>query len=66
MRKLVRGGGGTPTFLSSHPAVPDRLKVLERSIASGPTNRCGSDSRVESCGLDEAAYQSQVKQRYSI
>jgi beta-barrel assembly-enhancing protease len=66
MRKLVRGGGGSPTFLSTHPAVPDRLKVLERSIATSPTNRCSSDSRVESCGLDEAAYQSQVKQRFSI
>ncbi len=66
MQKLVRGGGGSPTFLSTHPAVPDRLKALQRSIASGPTNRCSSDSRLESCGLDEAAYQSQVKRRFSI
>jgi beta-barrel assembly-enhancing protease len=65
MRKLVRSDGGTPTFLSSHPAVPDRLKALERSIASSPTNRCSSDSRLESCGLDEPAYQAQVKQRFS-
>jgi beta-barrel assembly-enhancing protease len=65
MRKLVRGGGGSPTFLNSHPAVPDRLKALERAIAAGPTNRCSADSRAESCGLDETAYQSQVKQRFS-
>ncbi len=66
MQKLVRGGGGSPTFLSTHPAVPDRLKALEKSIAAGPTNRCSSDSRLESCGLNEAAYQAQVKQRSSI
>jgi beta-barrel assembly-enhancing protease len=64
MRKLVRGGSGTPTFLSSHPAVPARIKALEKEIATGATNRCSSDRRLESCGLDETAYQSQVKQRF--
>lgn len=63
MRKLVRSSG-TPTFLSSHPAVPDRLKALERTITAGPTNRCDSNARLESCGLDDAAYQSQVKRRF--
>jgi predicted Zn-dependent protease len=66
MQKLVRSGGGSPTFLNTHPAVPDRLKALQRAIAAGPTNRCSSDSRLESCGLDETAYQSQVKQRFLI
>jgi beta-barrel assembly-enhancing protease len=66
MRKLVRGGGRSPTFLSSHPAVPDRIKALEQAIATSPSNRCNSDRRLEGCGLDEAAYQSQVKQRFSI
>jgi beta-barrel assembly-enhancing protease len=64
MRKLLRSSGGTPTFLSSHPAVPDRLKALERTITSGPTNRCDSNARLESCGLNDSAYQTQVKRRF--
>ena len=63
MRKLLRSGGGTPTFLSTHPAVPDRLKALERSITAGPTNRCDSNARLESCGLNDGVYQSQIRRR---
>jgi beta-barrel assembly-enhancing protease len=63
MRKLLRSSGGTPTFLSSHPAVPDRLKALERAITAGPTNRCDSNARLESCGLNDGVYQSQIRRR---
>lgn len=63
MRKLLQSGGGSPTFLSTHPAVPARLKALDSAIRSGPTNRCDENSRLPVCGLDDAAYQSAVRQR---
>lgn len=63
MRKLLQGGGGSPTILSTHPAVPDRLRALDSAIRSGPTNRCDADSRLSICGLDEAAYQGAARQR---
>jgi beta-barrel assembly-enhancing protease len=65
MQKLVSGGNG-PTFLSTHPAVPDRLRKLQQAIKAGPTNRCDSDPRLANCGLDDAAYQANVKQRVNI
>ncbi|MGB8698071.1 MAG: M48 family metallopeptidase [Thermosynechococcaceae cyanobacterium] len=61
MRKLLRSGGGGPTVLSTHPGVPDRLKALEQAIKTGPSNRCDTNSRLESCGLDTLAYQAKVK-----
>ncbi|MGF1601513.1 MAG: M48 family metallopeptidase [Thermosynechococcaceae cyanobacterium] len=63
MKKLLRSGGGTPTFLSTHPAVPDRLKALERAIQSGPQNECDRNPRQQSCGLDDQAYQNAIRQR---
>jgi beta-barrel assembly-enhancing protease len=63
MRKLIQSGGGSPTFLSTHPAVPARLKALDSAIRSGPTNRCDENRRLSTCGVDGAAYQSAVKQR---
>jgi predicted Zn-dependent protease len=63
MRKLLRGSGGSPTILSTHPAVPDRLRALDSAIRSGPTNRCDQNDRLAACGLDEAAYQSATRQR---
>lgn len=65
MQKLVRGGS-SPTILSSHPAVPARLRALEKAIASGMRNRCNEDGSAQICGLDEQAYASQVKQRLLI
>jgi beta-barrel assembly-enhancing protease len=66
MRKLLQGGSSSSTILSTHPAVPDRLKALDKAIRSGTTNRCDEDSRLPICGLDNAAYQSAVRQRTSI
>jgi beta-barrel assembly-enhancing protease len=63
MRKLLQGGGGSPTFFSTHPAIPTRLKALDNAIRSGPTNRCDESPRLPVCGLDDAAYQSAVRQR---
>jgi beta-barrel assembly-enhancing protease len=66
MRKLLSPRGNGPTFLSTHPAVPDRLKALDSAIKSGPTNRCDADPRLSTCGLDDVAYQSTIKQRITI
>jgi beta-barrel assembly-enhancing protease len=63
MRKLLRGSGGSPTILSTHPAVPDRLRALDSAIRSGPTNRCDQNDRLAICGLDEGAYQNAARQR---
>jgi beta-barrel assembly-enhancing protease len=63
MKKLLRSGGGTPTFLSTHPAVPDRLRALERSIQNGATNGCDRNPRQQSCGLDSQAYQQAIRSR---
>jgi beta-barrel assembly-enhancing protease len=62
MRKLLQRSSGA-SILSTHPAVPDRLKALDRAIRSGSTNRCDADSRLPICGLDETQYQSAVRQR---
>ena len=65
MRKLLQAdrGGGGPRFLSTHPAVADRVKALESAIRTGPTNACDEDSRADRCGLDSEAYASEVKTR---
>jgi beta-barrel assembly-enhancing protease len=63
MRKLLQGGGGSPTILSTHPAVPDRLRALDSAIRSGPTNRCDQNDRLAVCGLDEGTYQGAARQR---
>jgi beta-barrel assembly-enhancing protease len=63
MKKLLSGGGGTPTFLSTHPAVPDRLKALQGSIEKGANNKCDRNPSIQSCGLNSQSYQQQVKNR---
>lgn len=64
MQKLLRPGG-TPTFLSTHPAVPDRVNALNKAIQTGPKNSCDSNSSTPSCGLDVTTYQQKVKNRLS-
>jgi len=34
MKKLMKGGGSLPTFLSTHPATPERIQALEQQIAT--------------------------------
>ena len=62
MRKLL-GGGGSPTFLSTHPAVPDRITELQNLIQSGPTNDCDGASLPSYCGTDRDEYNREIKSR---
>ena len=62
MSKLL-GGRQAPTFLSTHPAVPARLRALDQMIKEGPRNECDSDRIPASCGVDEAEYRARVKSR---
>lgn len=55
MRKLV-SSRSTPTFLSTHPAVPDRIVRLENDIQSGPQNECDRNPNLSSCGLSQSRY----------
>jgi beta-barrel assembly-enhancing protease len=62
MQKLL-GGGSPPTFLSTHPAVPDRLQALEVEVANGPSNGCDRNPPPVACGLDKVAYQNRIARR---
>jgi len=55
MQKLLEAGGGsTPTFLSTHPATSERIKLLRRDI-NPATERNGN-------GLDKGDYQNKIRQ----
>ncbi|MEM9138047.1 MAG: M48 family metallopeptidase [Cyanobacteria bacterium P01_F01_bin.42] len=60
MRKLL-SGSRPPTFLSTHPAVPDRISQLESQISAGYTNACDRGDIPVSCGTNESLYQQDVK-----
>ncbi len=62
MRKLV-SSRSTPTFLSTHPAVPDRVVRLENDIQSGPQNECDRNPDLISCGLSQSRYRQIVGRR---
>jgi len=62
MQKLV-SNRSTPTFLSTHPATPDRIERLEQYIQSGPKNVCDSNPDLRSCGLSESRYRQLVGSR---
>lgn len=62
MRKLLKQRS-TPTFLSTHPAVPDRIEALEKSIRTGPGNSCRQSPATTACGLNNTTYQQSVKSR---
>jgi beta-barrel assembly-enhancing protease len=64
MQKLLRPGS-TPTFMSTHPAVPDRIKALDKAIQTGPKNSCDSSTNAPSCGMDVTNYQQKIKNRLS-
>ncbi|VEP11440.1 Peptidase family M48 [Hyella patelloides LEGE 07179] len=52
MKKLLEGGNSVPTFLSTHPATSERIKLLEANISEQSAN-AGK-------GLDRQAYQNQI------
>jgi beta-barrel assembly-enhancing protease len=60
MQKLL-GGTRTPTFLSTHPAVPDRITKLEELVRSGTQNSCSGDRNPVSCGVDENLYNREIR-----
>lgn len=62
MKKLL-SNRRTPTFLSTHPAVPNRLKALQVAIENGSTNQCDRNPSLQSCGLDTQSYQQNVRNR---
>jgi beta-barrel assembly-enhancing protease len=52
MKKLLESGGSVPTFLSTHPATGERIKLLQAEIPARSAN-AGK-------GLDKQAYKSQI------
>jgi beta-barrel assembly-enhancing protease len=52
MKKLLESGSSVPTFLSTHPATSERIKLLQAKI---PTQSANAGK-----GLDKQAYQSQI------
>ena len=52
MQKLLQAGGSTPSFLSTHPATSERIKILQGQI-NGQTANVGD-------GLDNRAYKSRI------
>ncbi|WP_330485218.1 M48 family metallopeptidase [Tumidithrix elongata] len=57
MQKLVNSGGGTPAFLNSHPATPDRINALNELIRQNNLASAGG-------GLNDREYQSIWRSRY--
>ncbi|MBC1225089.1 M48 family metallopeptidase [Nostoc sp. UCD121] len=53
MQKLLKKGGSTPTFLSTHPGTSDRIEGLRRAINSQPSNA--------NYGLDNASYKANIR-----
>lgn len=52
MEKLLQKGGSTPSFLSTHPATSERIKILQQQIDPQTAN-VGD-------GLDRQAYRNQI------
>ena len=53
MQKLLQKNGSTPTFLSTHPATSERIKILQQQIDLQTAN-VGN-------GLDRQAYQNRIR-----
>lgn len=53
MQKLLQRGNSTPTFLNTHPATSERIKLLQQNIDSKTAN-VGN-------GLDNRAYQNKIR-----
>lgn len=54
MEKLLKQGGSTPSFLSTHPATRDRITRLRKAIDSQGGNASGD-------GLDNNAYKANIR-----
>ena len=52
MNKLLKQGGSAPSFLSTHPATSERIKILQQNI--DPTTANNGD------GLDNRAYKNRI------
>ena len=53
MQKLLKAGGSTPSFLSTHPATSDRIRILQQRIDPQTINRGN--------GLDSRAYKNRIR-----
>lgn len=53
MQKLLRRGGSAPSFLSTHPATSERIRILQQQIDPQTAN-LGN-------GLDRQAYQNRIR-----
>ena len=53
MQKLLKAGGSTPSFLSTHPATGDRIIILQQQIDPQTINQGN--------GLDNQAYQARIR-----
>lgn len=53
MQKLLNRGGSTPSFLSTHPATSERIRILRQNIDSKSAN-VGN-------GLDNTAYKNRIR-----
>jgi beta-barrel assembly-enhancing protease len=62
MKKLMRQQS-LPSFMSTHPAVPDRVAALEKSIRNSPGNACTQSPELPECGLDERDFRQSVGNR---
>ena len=56
MQKLLSKGGSPPTFLSTHPATSERIKILQQDI-NPQTANVGN-------GLDNQAYKNRIRSLY--
>ena len=54
MQKLLEAGGSTPSFLSTHPATSERIKLLRQDIDPNTANN--------GKGLDNQAYKNRIRQ----
>jgi beta-barrel assembly-enhancing protease len=62
MEKLLNQSS-TPSLLSTHPGVADRVKALEATIAKSPGNVCDRTPEQSKCGLNNGSYQQRVRDR---
>ncbi|MCW6036420.1 M48 family metalloprotease [Spirulina subsalsa FACHB-351] len=56
MQKLQRQGGQIPTFLSTHPATGDRIRLLQEALRQNPP------TETEVRGVATAPYQATIRQ----